>query len=129
MNILLEINNFDQIKEIIKIIKSYYNNKVKVLDYGSFFFSCIIETQKKRYELTKLNDDYTVNNSYYDKFLEEYANKKIESIKGDDILVVYNSNRLFCLEKSILYKVLVSSKSFKTTSLTSASHKLAHKPI
>lgn len=104
MYILLEINNFDQIKEIIKIIKSYYNNnKVKVLDYGSFFFSCIIETQKKRYELTKLNDDYTVNTSYYDKFLEEYANKKIESIKGDDILVVYNSNRLFCLEKSRLY--------------------------
>lgn len=31
MYILLDINNFDQIKEIIKIIKSYYNNKVKCL--------------------------------------------------------------------------------------------------
>lgn len=103
MYIILDINNSDRIKEITKIIKNHYNNKVKVLDYGSFFFSCIIKTQKKRYELTKLNDDYTVNTSYYDKLLEEYANKKIESIKGDDILVVYNSNRLFCLEKSRLY--------------------------
>ena len=103
MYIILDINNSDRIKEITKIIKNHYNNKVKVLDYGSFFFSCIIKTQKKRYELTKLNDDYTVNTSYYDKLLEEYANKKIESIKGDDILVVYNSNRLFCLEKSSLY--------------------------
>lgn len=103
MYIILDINNSDRIKEITKIIKNHYNNKVKVLDYGTFLFSCLIETQKKRYELTKLNEDYTTNSSFYDEYLDNYVNKKIESIKGKDVLVIYNSNTLFCLERSSLY--------------------------